>query len=199
MEPFKCVVVGDASSNKTQLFYNYTNQDCSNEYCTSFSENYLKSFKKNTQIYQCEFIDTTGQESYQSIRLISYIQADVFILCFSLTDKKSLDNIKNIWHPEITKVSPKAKVILVGTLLNPHEKTVTDDEVNKTKRCIKFNNYIECDLYEMDQVNSVFETAIKSVFKKRKKKFFSVFHKKKKETELEAILDNSFDFQEIVS
>ena len=68
---------------------------------------------------------------------------------------------------------------------------------------MKVNNYIECDLYDMKQVNSVFEAAINSVIKQEKKKktWFSIFHKKKKETEtkteVEDIIKESFENEEI--
>ena len=202
MEFIKFVVVGDSSANKTQLLYNYANAECTNEYCPSFLENFSKSITEN-KIYKCQFFDTTGQEKYKTLRLTSYNQANAFILCFSLNDPKTLLNVKNIWYPEIRKSSPKAKIILVGTSLNIEEKTVTSDDINEIKRTMKVNNYIECDLYDMKQVNSVFEAAINSVIKQEKKKktWFSIFHKKKKETEtkteVEDIIKESFENEEI--
>ena len=201
MEFIKFVVVGDSSANKTQLLYNYVNGDCSNEYCPSFLENFSKSITAEKKIYKCQFFDTTGQEKYKTIRLTSYNQANVFILCFSLNDKESLFNVKNIWYPEIKKSSPKAKIILVGTILNIEEKTVTSDDVNEIKRTMKVNNYIECNLYEMKEVNSVFEASINCAIKqgKKKKTWFSIFHKKNKETETEVenVIKETFENEEI--
>ena len=42
-------------------------------------------------------------------------QQDVFLVCFSLVDKDSLDNVKSIWIPEIRHHNPKTPIILVGT------------------------------------------------------------------------------------
>jgi len=38
--------------------------------------------------------DTSGENEYDRYRPLSYSKADVFLMCFSLIDKNSLENIK---------------------------------------------------------------------------------------------------------
>jgi small GTP-binding protein len=39
--------------------------------------------------------DTAGQEDYDQLRPLSYPQADVILICFSLDSVASLDNVKS--------------------------------------------------------------------------------------------------------
>ena len=45
--------------------------------------------------------DTAGQEEYDKLRPMAYTDTDVFIVCFSMVDKDSLENILNKWAPEV--------------------------------------------------------------------------------------------------
>lgn len=57
-----------------------------------------------------------GDESYSRLRPLSYLDADLFFICFSLVSKTSLENIEKLWLPELTK-EMKGKVpplVLVG-------------------------------------------------------------------------------------
>lgn len=60
---------------------------------------------------------TIEMNYYPQIWLIIYIfQTDVFIMCFSIDNWASYNNIFNKWNPEIRHHRPNAKIILVGKL-----------------------------------------------------------------------------------
>ena len=46
--------------------------------------------------------DTAGQEEYDKLRPMAYTDTDVFVVCFSMVDKDSLENILNKWTPEVS-------------------------------------------------------------------------------------------------
>ena len=48
--------------------------------------------------------DTAGQEEYDKLRPMAYTDTDVFIVCFSMVDKDSLENILNKWAPEVNSL-----------------------------------------------------------------------------------------------
>lgn len=182
-DTIKMVVVGDCSANKTQLLYNYAKADITNEYCPTIFENYFSNINIENKAQRIQIYDTSGQENYKSFRTTSYGHADVFILCFSLNDKESLSNVKEIWFPEIKNTRQNAKIILVGTTLDHFNRVVTSQNGEDMSKIIDANYYIECNLFDINQVNYVFESAAKAViYGKRKKKwnFLSKFHKLKK-------------------
>lgn len=59
--------------------------------------------------------DTAGQEDYERLRLLSYNNVDIIIVCFSVVKPESFVNVKEKWLPEIEKHCPDAKLLLVGT------------------------------------------------------------------------------------
>lgn len=64
--------------------------------------------------------DTAGQEKFKTITAAYYKGAQGIILVFDLTDKKSLDDIKN-WISETEKYSNGESVkILVGNKSDLH-------------------------------------------------------------------------------
>jgi GTPase SAR1 family protein len=43
-----------------------------------------------------------GQEGYARIRTLSYPKTDIFLLCFSVVNPYSYENVKETWLPEVT-------------------------------------------------------------------------------------------------
>lgn len=58
--------------------------------------------------------DTAGQEDYDRLRLLSYPDTDVIVMCFSIDLPDSLENIQDKWIPEVTHFCPNVPIILVG-------------------------------------------------------------------------------------
>ena len=60
--------------------------------------------------------DTAGSDDFSDLRPLSYNDADVFIICFSIVEDSSLDNAAKKWKDELLKLGPKdCPIILCGT------------------------------------------------------------------------------------
>ena len=46
--------------------------------------------------------DTAGQEDYDRLRPLSYPDTDVILMCFSIDNPDSLENITEKWTPEVS-------------------------------------------------------------------------------------------------
>jgi small GTP-binding protein len=46
------------------------------------------------QKYELTLFDTAGQEDYDKLRPMSYDNTDVFLLCFSIVEPDSFDNVR---------------------------------------------------------------------------------------------------------
>ena len=55
------------------------------------------------------------QEDYDRLRVISYMNCDVFLVCFAIDDTNSLKSVETNWVPELRRYLPKTPFILVGT------------------------------------------------------------------------------------
>ena len=58
--------------------------------------------------------DTAGQENYDQVRPLGYPNTDVFLLCFSVVEPNSFNNVKTKWYPEICEHCEGVPIILVG-------------------------------------------------------------------------------------
>ena len=55
--------------------------------------------------YTLGLFDTAGQEDYDRLRPLSYPQTDVFLVCFSVVNTSSFENVKEkVSHPIIAFV-----------------------------------------------------------------------------------------------
>ncbi|VDO83055.1 unnamed protein product [Heligmosomoides polygyrus] len=86
----KLVVVGDSYVGKTTLLFAYTEKQFRSVYSTTVFDNWSISVEIEHRNYTVNLFDTAGQEDYVHMRCLSYPNTDVFLLCFSLVDPKSL-------------------------------------------------------------------------------------------------------------
>ena len=73
------------------------------------------------------------------MRVLSYINSDVFLVCFSVANPESFTNVLDSWVPELRHYIPDTPVILVGTQVDIRQDKM-DRQVNKYKQ----NSRIRC-------------------------------------------------------
>jgi len=110
----KVVVVGDGATGKTTLLMRTISGEFPQEYVPTVYDN-------NTSIFDwygkrtISFWDTAGSYDYDILRPLSYPCANVVLLCFSVINISSFENVMTKWLPEIVHYCPRAVVVLVGT------------------------------------------------------------------------------------
>jgi len=120
--------------------------------------------------------DTAGQEDYDRLRPLSYPQTDVFLICFSIVNPTSFQNVTSKWWTEVTHHCPNAKLMLVGTKLDLREDKNTVDRLREKNQApitpeegralakqIDAHNYMECSALTQKGLKQVFDQAIKAV------------------------------------
>ncbi|KAJ1564677.1 Ras- protein ced-10, partial [Cladochytrium tenue] len=120
--------------------------------------------------------DTAGQEDYDRLRPLSYPQTDVFLVCFSLVNMASFENVRAKWYPEISHHSPNTPMILVGTKLDLREDRETVERLREKRmspisyqtgtamaREIGAVKYLECSALTQKGLKNVFDDAIRAV------------------------------------
>ncbi|XP_040568481.1 uncharacterized protein [Lepeophtheirus salmonis] len=128
------VVVGDSKVGKTALIEKFTKGTFREKYCpTSFDKCF---FTKEVDKHEVMFSiwDTSGFPSYDAIRSLSYQEADVFLLCYKISDPASLYNVKNKWSAEVRRHRPDVPIILCGCHSELRHDSVTMAQLSKTGR-----------------------------------------------------------------
>ncbi|EYC44718.1 hypothetical protein Y032_0453g1726 [Ancylostoma ceylanicum] len=98
------------------MLFAYTEKQFRSDYATTVFDNWSISVNIEHRNYTVNLFDTAGQEDYGQLRCLSYPNTDVFLLCFSMVDPKTLDVCQTVWLPEIRKYAgDNVPVILVGT------------------------------------------------------------------------------------
>ena len=174
MKHIKLVVVGDKDSGKTTLLISYTTNAFPGEYIPTVFDNYSSNVMVEDQAINLQLWDTAGQEDYIKLRPLTYPQADVFLVLFSVVNPKSLENAQNLWIPEIRYHNPETPFVLVGTntdlreVFYQHEaeyrskgwEPIATERGEMIKEIVGAYDYVECSSLKQFHLKEVFETAI---------------------------------------
>ncbi|XP_071402992.1 rho-related GTP-binding protein RhoG-like [Centroberyx affinis] len=172
MQSIKCVVVGDSGVGKTYLLHTYTQKAFPKEYIPAFYNTYSAKVSVDNRTVDLNLWDTAGKEEYDCLRPLLYPEANVIILCFSITSPSSYENVKHKWHPEVTHHCPNVPILLVGTksdlcvdqgvletLRGQNQTAVTQQQGAALARQINAVKYLECAAINQDGLNEVFDEA----------------------------------------
>ncbi|EGC39232.1 racD, RHO family GTPase [Dictyostelium purpureum] len=175
----KVVVVGDGAVGKTSLLILYTTKAFPKDYVPTVFDNFNCLEMYDNKPVNLVLWDTAGQEDYDNLRPLSYPQTDVFIICYSVVKRDSLDNIKYKWLPEINLTNAGTPIILVGTKTDLREDKKTLQQLQEAKqepisreeglalaKEIGAVQFFECSALTGNGVNDIFASAIKSAFNK---------------------------------
>lgn len=111
----KCVLVGDSMVGKTCLAKRLASHDFPAIYTPTMFDNYATTTTIDGKSFVLGLFDTAGQEEFDRLRILAYVNCDVFLVCFSLLVPDSLKHVQDSWMREIRAHAPNAPCILVGT------------------------------------------------------------------------------------
>jgi small GTP-binding protein len=175
----KIVCVGDGGCGKTCMMVTYAHGVFPERYVPTVFENYLTKVQAPSgKVVELALWDTAGQEEYDRLRALSYPEVDILLVCFSVDNPMSLDNVYDKWVPEISHHCPGVPFILVGLKTDLRQdlttiqhleskglKPLTVDQAKQVGRRIGAYKYMECSARRLEGLSDIFNTAISVVIK----------------------------------
>ncbi|KAM5532905.1 hypothetical protein V8D89_013457 [Ganoderma adspersum] len=168
----KVVVCGDGACGKTSLLNVFTRGWFSAVYEPTVFENYVHDLYVDDQLVELSLWDTAGQEEFDRLRSLSYAETHVIMLCFSVDNPTSLENVEGKWIPEILEYCPGVKLVLVALKCDLREdqetqarlarynmRTVQYEEGLTVARRIRASRYLECSAKHNRGVHEVFHES----------------------------------------
>ena len=126
--------------------------------------------------------DTSGQNDFDDFRHVAYDDADAAIVCFSINDRTSLNNVSRKWIPELQH-RPNIPIILVATKtdLRPAASDLPAPRGQKGQfidsvegasvaTSIGAMDYVECSSAKDENVNLVFQRTAEVVRRRKQQK-----------------------------
>jgi small GTP-binding protein len=183
----KFVMLGDSYSGKTYAMMKYMRGDTYGiPSAPTVGEEYTSDLWVDGRQYQIQWIDTPGQENYDSVRTLAYAGCHVAILVFAIDSPDSFANIKEKWAREIFQHQPLIPKILVGCksdlrshsntiekLANISQKLVAKEDAEAFASCLGYDikdlctqaicnvqmKYMECSAFTGEGIVELFEEA----------------------------------------
>jgi small GTP-binding protein len=179
----KLVIVGDGACGKTCLLIVFSKDEFPEVYVPTVFENYVADIEVDNRQVELALWDTAGQEDYDRLRPLSYPDTDVILMCFSIDQPDSLENIPEKWVPEVKHFCPNVPIVLVGNKkdLRNDDYTIRDLQRNKQQPVsysegeqmasrIGAKAYLECSALTKEGVRSVFESATRAALQRKQTK-----------------------------
>ena len=165
---YKIVILGDTSVGKTCFFNRYVDNTFEEKTLGTIGIEYrLKNVQlENGSTIKLQIWDTAGQERFNSISKSYYRGAHAIILIFSVTNKKSFENVKT-WVNQIKEeTNEKITLILVGNKIDLVDKReIMESEGEELANEFDIN-YYECSAKTGENINLAFNELIKKMVKK---------------------------------
>ncbi|KAL1934519.1 hypothetical protein VTP01DRAFT_6701 [Rhizomucor pusillus] len=165
----KVVVCGDGACGKTSLLNVFTRGYFPQVYEPTVFENYVQEVTIDGQPVELSLWDTAGQEEFDRIRWMSYVDAHAVLICYSVDSRDSLENIPNRWLLEVSEYCPEAKILLVAlkcdlrdneeVIKKKHMEPIMYEEGLAMARSINAVRYLECSAKHNRGVRECFDQA----------------------------------------
>ena len=131
LDGIKVTLIGDSSVGKTSIINRYCKNIFDQSIGSTLGANYSqKIIEKEGKKIRLDLWDTAGQEKYRAIGRHFYRESFIVCLVYDITNKKSFENIKSIWYPELMEHGEKLKII--GLIGNKNDKYLEEDVDEKS-------------------------------------------------------------------
>lgn len=171
----KIVVVGDGMVGKTAMLHSYANNSFPTGYEPTIFDNYSVCLMFGDRPCSLCLWDTAGQEDYDRLRVLSYLNTDCVLICYSTVRPESWENVVAKWLPEVRLHCKDAKIVFVGLKLDlcdtpkarealflKGQSIVNEEAVSATADRLGVPS-VRCSALTQQGLKNVFDTALRTI------------------------------------
>ncbi|KAF9569067.1 rheb small monomeric GTPase RhbA [Agrocybe pediades] len=163
----KIVVLGSRSVGKTSLILQFVENHFIDAYYPTIEANHQKTVKYKGTEFQCEIVDTAGQDEYSIIQSKHVIGVHGFVLVYSVASRNSFNMVQNVYD-KIIDFCGKQEIpcVIVGSKTDLLE---SSRQVSSTEgaQLAKQNHaaWVETSAKSNNNISEVFELCIAEIEK----------------------------------
>ncbi|CAL5988482.1 Rac/Rho-like_protein [Hexamita inflata] len=157
----KFAIIGDGAVGKNNLLRSFIQNQFQYRYMpTTFTnEFHITIAQNNQQSFNLILTDTSGSSGFNRIRCYSYVNVDVFIVCYSVENHFSLNNVVNRWIPEMRGYKSDVPFILVGTKCDLNN--ALSERADEIVKQFNARSHVLCSAVYQFNVKRVFHEAVR--------------------------------------
>ncbi|KAG8963326.1 GTP-binding protein [Tulasnella sp. 419] len=162
----KIAVLGSRSVGKSSLVVQFVDNTFVESYYPTIENTFSKNIKYNGVEYQCDIIDTAGQDEFSILNSKHAVGIHGYVLVYSIANRNSFDMI-SIVHDKILDYSGEGKVpcVVVGQKSDlEDQRQVPKTEAEKLAQSIN-SAFIEASARQNDNVGKVFDLILAEIEK----------------------------------
>ncbi|KAI5186364.1 Ras-like protein gene family, member A [Nematocida homosporus] len=173
MHRAKVVVIGDGACGKTCFLEVYKSGVFPEDYVPTIVDNFVMRETVNNHEVVLTLWDTSGQDEYDALRPLSYSNANLIIICYSIERREMLENIEEKWLTEIQNLCKNVPYFLVGLKEDIREAAspaqaasyVSTEEGAALAQKIGAKHFVECSALTRKNIKETFAEIAQYVVK----------------------------------
>lgn len=177
MQSVTCVLIGDQAVGKTSLLLRYRARALPEEYTPTVFDTFTTNILVDEEPTKLQVRDTAGKD-HDRLRLLSYSETDVFVICFSLVEPMSFFNAWANWYAEVRFYCPNTPIVIVGTKRDLRENiekiegkrppVISHSQAERMAEHRRSVQYLECSALKHEGIDIVFDKAVRAALEWKK-------------------------------
>ncbi|TFK55469.1 hypothetical protein OE88DRAFT_1731163 [Heliocybe sulcata] len=162
----KIAVLGARSVGKSSLVLQYIENQFVEGYYPTIEATFNKSIKYKGVEYDCDIIDTAGQDEYSILNAKHAIGIHGFVLVYSVTSRNSFNMIQTVYDKIINFCGLSSiPCVIVGAKMDLQNRQVPPDE-GETLAKENHAAWVETSAKNNQNVGKVFELCLQEIEKR---------------------------------
>ena len=159
----KLILVGNSDVGKSSIISQYVNKEISDTHLSTITNEKLKKIVKiKDKELELDIWDTVGQENFRSVNKIFMKKAEIVLLVYDITNRKSFDELE-FWYDQIIE-NCSDSIVVIAIAANKsdlyEEQNVDFDEGKEFAKKKSINIIEETSSLDFENIDSLFNKIL---------------------------------------